>query len=1098
MKSRLKSTVVFISVLFVFLLGAIVASVAVYAVSFHTIRINYVFVDGTPATDAYVATYLSGDPVSLTVTSPNINGYVPVTAPTGGTSAETKTFEIDALNEDVTETVYYVAGLTPYRVIYYKQNIYDDLYTRDNTVAPEYTDRYGYTGSNPSDLEDEQMFPGFTNLFHEPDAIAADGSTVFRVYYDRNYYVINFDLGSGGYGVEPVYAKYESVYHIGEPKRMGYTFMGWLRTDKDSQAHEYAYSDYAIEHQLSEEETWRFLDGNGNELVDGNGDPLFDENGEPIDPDLDVSRYYVNFADGTIPAHDTFYKAMWDPGTTSYSIVYWIQNPTGKNLTTTELNALGSVERARAMIAENYSVVAEKDVKGVRSGDKINLDTVIKNAAGQDTKIKCLFPDPSENSAGFDLSPQGLTTDADGNVTPMVDADGNPLDKNGNRIDFAAISEATSAELVGKEKYYYFEEDEDEQHNISSLQFSGAFEDDPSKQYLEVKGDGTTRINVYYNRQEFTLKFFYARQNYNNGQLTDTYTLTNSTKNFSGKNYGNNENYMEALAAGSWQSGIAQTLPHVKDEYLKENGGILEEKYIDYTDTGYSNKKYRYYYYEVKAKYNEPLRGKWLIDAITIVPKKGYPGQNCEPGSWAVEYFTNYYSSHISVNNFTIKGIYEKLGDELMFKTKENTLNELHYLLSWTNTSKNNDWNYGNDRILHFTYENYVELLPREISMMEDDNNNDGSPDGPQALADAGLYENVFVRTTGTSFEAVDPSVPFTYDSSKRYYGIKTENRIETTDSGAQYPINDLTAKTKAARSDQVPTDLTGFVIENKRLNGKDQIILDNTNTIVDWSDDTNTYRHATIKFFYHRLSYTLKWYNGNRLENDRTRDVMYGAPLNSVYTQDDGEHLAGEYRYWYNGEPLYFNEDLRDYYKFDGWYYTPYYYRLVDKDTATMPAEDKTLYAKWEPKKINVSFYPTYNDYYEHINRIACVPNPDYDADDPGSTPKWIDGDIVVDYGSYVPNQQVPVNSDDPHDMRPELVPPAADAMFAGWYYLRDNVPVRFEPENVPVTALNKEASENNGKLELFAEWVTKDVAKFKVTYVEAGTDTEVAELTT
>ncbi|MBK6088496.1 InlB B-repeat-containing protein [Ruminococcus difficilis] len=1045
-----------------------VAVISVLADTYYNVRINYYFADGTPARDAYVATYPAGADVNLTVTNPTIDGFVPMTAQEGGDSALTTTFNITSISASETADVYYIAGLTHYRALYYKQNLYDDLYTRDNTLPSTLTDRYGLTGSNPTDLEDIQ-FEGFTNLFHEPDAIAADGSTVFRVYYDRNYYTVNFDLGEHGYGLDPVYAKYQSSYHITEPKRLGYTFMGWLRTDKDSKEFEYAYTDYAIEHHLSDDETWTFIDEDGNELLDGNGEPLFDEHGEPIDPDLDVSQYYLNFTDGTIPAHDTHYKAMWDSGTTSYSVVYWIENPDGHDITADDIQDpehIHNVDEARALIAQNYTVVAAKDIHNVPSGSLVNLDTEIQNAAGQTMKIKEFFK--------YNLSPQAVD-EVDGQIVPRTDSQGRPLNKQNQVIDFPAISEAKSEELLGKEKYYDFNED------VSQLQFSGIFETDKQKTHIEVLGDGTTRLNVYYNRKDFTLKFFYARQNFENGQLTNTYSLTNGTKKFSNKDYGNNENYMEALAAGSWQSGITESLPHVKEEYLKENGGNLEEKYIDYTDTGYSKKKYRYYYYEVEARYDAPLKGKWLIDAITIVPKKGYAGQNCEPGSWAVEYYTNYYASHTSVNNFTVKGVYEKLGDELMFKTKENTLHELHYLLSWTNTSKSNDWNYGNDRILHFTYENYIELLPREINLMEDDNNNDGSPDGPQALIDAGLYENVYVRQTNTSYEEVDPSVPFVYDSSKRYYGIKTENRIETTDSGSQYPINNLTDKTNAARSDQVPTDLAGFSIENKRTNSKGQIILDNTNTIVDWSDDTNTYRHATIKFFYHRLSYVLKWRNGNRLEEDKTREVMYGAPLNSEYTHEDGEHLAGEYRYWYNGDSVYFNEDLRDYYNFMGWYYTPYYYRMVDKDTATMPAEDVTLYARWDPKIINVSFYPTYNDYYVDANKI--------------------NGEVPVHYGDYMEMKDIPANvEEDPNNLRPDLIPPTTGAMFAGWYYLRDNIPVRFDPENVPITALNHEASLSEGaRLKLYAEWATKEAAKYKVTYVEQDhPENEVADPTT
>ena len=59
------------------------------AVSYYTIRINYVFKDGTPAHDPYVATYPEGASIDLTVTNPAIDGFVPMTSDEGGVSAAT-------------------------------------------------------------------------------------------------------------------------------------------------------------------------------------------------------------------------------------------------------------------------------------------------------------------------------------------------------------------------------------------------------------------------------------------------------------------------------------------------------------------------------------------------------------------------------------------------------------------------------------------------------------------------------------------------------------------------------------------------------------------------------------------------------------------------------------------------------------------------------------------------------------------------------------------------------------------------------------------------------------------------------------------------
>lgn len=1048
----------------------------VYADSYCNIRINYVYKDGTPARDAYVATYRKGDPVKLTVTNPNIDGFVPMTAAEGGVSAATTEFDIASLNDNRTETVYYIAGLTHYRALYYKQNLYDDLYTRDNTLPASLTDRYGETGSNPTDLEDVQ-FEGFTNLFHEPDAIAADGSTVFRVYYDRNYYSVKFDLGAHGYGLDPVYAKYQSVYHISDPKRMGYTFAGWLRTDKDSSKGEYIHS--SAKHQKSNrsgDTRWKFIDENGDELLDSKGNPIFDEHGNPTagHEDIDLDDYYFKFNEDTIPAHDTYYKAMWKRGNTSYSVVYWVQNPDGQDLTEEQLRACADISEARTLISSNYSVVAAKDVTDVPSGTEINLDTVIKNADNEDVQIKNFF--------GFDLRPQAVD-EVDGQMVPRVDSSGYPLSDTNERIDFPAISEAKSAELVGKSKYYNYNA------AISALQFSD-FSGEETNEYIKVMGDGTTRINVYYDRKDFTMKFYYARQQLdsNNKPINGKYQLTSGSKKFSAYDYAtDNKTHLEALTmthgtlTGAWRS--SSNLPHIKDIYKNKTqnpaGLELEEKYDNYTDG------YRYYYYEITAKYDSFLTGKWLLDPFNEV--KQTSTKTVYPGSWAVEYGTNYYYSHTNINNFTIKGVYEKLSDELMFRDDCDNYLELHYLLSWTYTDTSG-WNGSLDALMHFTYQNYVEMLPNEIDLMTHDADGSGSVDGPQAVIDAGIYEDVYVRQNGT-YARVNPDEPFVYNASAKYYGLTSYNNIETIDSGSQY----ARSKTESARNievrvNQTSSDLTGFKLENyRKFTGnetdldtvlksrlkKGQIILDDSNTRIDWSDDSNSYRHATIRFFYCRLSYVLKWRNGNRLEEEKTRDVMYGAPLNSKTNEN-------EYRYWFES-PQYFNEDLKDYYNFIGWYYTPYYYRQVDKNTAKMPANDVTLYARWDPKIINVSFYPTYNDYYSGTNKI--------------------NGEIPVHYGDYMETHDIPADvTEDPEELRPDLIPPTKDAMFAGWYYLRDNVPVRFDPENVPVTALNNEASLSTGaRLRLYAEWTTKDAAKYKVTYVEKDNpDVEVASPTT
>lgn len=284
----------------------------VSAVSYYTVRINYYFTDGRHAHDPYIATYTVNETKDYEVTNPNVNGFTPYALndagndpeqlPTGGTEEKKTHISFENLNEDLTYNIYYVAGDTHYAARYYLQNVYDDLYTLDRERTDANQNRLGKTGTAPEDLEAEEI-PGFTSLFHEPDAIAADGSTVFRVYFDRNYYSVNFDLGEGGYGVEPIYAKFESVYRIETPTRMGYTFLGWARTDKDSSINTYDATG-------EDEDGWHYIDDSGNIITEAQA------NASPVSL----------AGDQTVPCENTYYKAIWTPGTTHFTVMYWLES----------------------------------------------------------------------------------------------------------------------------------------------------------------------------------------------------------------------------------------------------------------------------------------------------------------------------------------------------------------------------------------------------------------------------------------------------------------------------------------------------------------------------------------------------------------------------------------------------------------------------------------------------------------------------------------------------------------------------------------------------------------------------------------------------
>lgn len=229
------------------------------------VTIEYVFENGETAAAPWTASLAQGSDYTNTVDHPTVQGYAvdvnksTVNPETTGVeiSADGTAIDLTNIQGDITITVTYVPALVDYTVNHYWQNAEDDQYTLHESDTLQ-----GLTGS-PVGGGLENAYPGFYALLYDEEvAIAADGSTVVEIYYDRNYYLMTFNLG-GGYGVEPVYARYgAAIGEIGTPTRPGYTFIGW-------------------------------------------------------DPE-EIPK--------TMPADNTTYTAQWTPEQTNYTVVFWYEN----------------------------------------------------------------------------------------------------------------------------------------------------------------------------------------------------------------------------------------------------------------------------------------------------------------------------------------------------------------------------------------------------------------------------------------------------------------------------------------------------------------------------------------------------------------------------------------------------------------------------------------------------------------------------------------------------------------------------------------------------------------------------------------------------
>ena len=184
------------------------------------IVINYVFKNGEVAAQPYTATVAKGSDFSAVVNNPDVIGYLPHEGE-NAESTSSVTLNYTDIQGDQTITVTYKPTKVNYKIVYKLQNIDGNGYTEDTNSGEI---KQGLTDSIVPAVD--KNFEGFSMLWYDTPAIAADGSTVVEVYYDRNFYLMLFEL-DGGYGVEPIYARYGSAVSINNPTKAGYKFSHW-------------------------------------------------------------------------------------------------------------------------------------------------------------------------------------------------------------------------------------------------------------------------------------------------------------------------------------------------------------------------------------------------------------------------------------------------------------------------------------------------------------------------------------------------------------------------------------------------------------------------------------------------------------------------------------------------------------------------------------------------------------------------------------------------------------------------------------------------------------------------------------------------------
>ncbi len=948
----------------------------------------------------YVATIEKGSDFTQTVVSPTFLGFAPFYDPTG-------TDAVDAITTDATQVslnyqdletsveirVFYKPIEVNFAIRYFFQNVGDDLYTEN--VALYHTGK-AETGTIISDeylLEKAGSIEGFSMMYHIPESVAADGSTVFECYFDRHYYLLRFDM-DGGYGVEPIYARYGTTFIVNDPVKHGYVFQGWDLFTADTDA-----------------------DG-----VLDKGDEVADE------------------VPNTIPNGHQHYKALWQTVNTTYTVAYWATNsegdyeylgsklisaqsgsyatPVGDLKTSPVCGEVQHTHNAGCCSIEphvhsnecctveyDYGCTKEEHTHTTECYGDCNGCT----GADHDHVLSCFTTQTPPNPTGTALSYANSIDDPqngyvyryrEGNktyytffrcggqwylldsfsdnqkhtsygVTYQVNAKPDKDDYSCSNDIATLLSHTHTSECLSCEKPSHTHGDGNcvwgevphvhgtvlcscakvEHDHTSGCDYSSCtigsahthsaacYNTDP---YLEfdaektgttpvlVEGDGSTVVNVYYKHKTYTLRFYYARST---GSGTDTvYQVVGGTTYPFGYYKENNTKTTtveEALAKVTEWGAVAE-MPEISDAAISRyTTGTLE-----------AANGYTYYYLQFTAQFGANLSQLWPVDIFEPVPIVGTHSQTSLKyayfSAWNGEYKVKY-TQDMHGSNQTIKGMHLYLDEDVIYSPV--------------------------DRIAG------------------------GAIEDGDLISFLGFWEN------GAD---ISWSIPKKYT-----YRLVCDDQTPGVFDTSIYP--EFVVYDDSEYDGQTQIEIPGYTFV-ARVGTKDA------------TNGPEGMEAHTIVFQYTRqkdIGLTYYNYGGVKLADVH---ATFGDVLSDYYT----EYAAPPY-------PGVLEQNA---YLFEGWYTTPECLPVsrVDVTRETVPHYDVALYANWVPTTHKVNFFTTLDEMNAY-------------EDDPTSVEPYQTFDDVV-HGNIVGSVENPVRDGDG----------GLGLTFGGWFYIDAGQKRAFEPLAIPI----------------------------------------------
>ncbi len=916
-----------------------------------TVTVNYLdAVSSLPIYTGFTARIDRGNEYKSTVVSPTYLGYKPWYNPDNLAETDPSECKVHATSVYVdvpadyagsayTVNVYYKADTVPYAVKYFFQNINDDFYSENSALYRRGTAETGTIIEDKDiDLGEDEAY-GFTKLYHYPQAVAADGSTVFECYYDRNYSMLKFDT-AGGYGTDPVYARYGTPFLVNTPTRHGYVFDGWA---------------------------------------------LLGDNGEIVQEHVTLPS--------TVPAESRNYRALWKTVNTQYTVAYWLQNADDD-----DYSYIGSVKKYE----NSGETVYPKD-------SLLTATTAIcenEDHNDSDDHTEDCFPESFE--------------------------------------------------------HYVYDSDKTDEVNRE----------------LVIKGDGSSVLNIYYTRKYYTLRFIYAKefnskyeQNHNAAwdfsgisidiiggstygfgnpkkTMPSSYDIYSLLKNINAVNGNRNQ----------WNSLYTTKSEELTEEERKEWEPQLSADYAKYYTTGaipsedsYNSDGDRYYYFDLTARYGADITDSWPLNPFGKVkiqnPYASNKGdQNADGEKWGNYAYIAGWNGEFKVKysidntNSTIKGLYQKLDDNLIFgsdyeygddrKIKAKNQNgetvdsNLNYYVAFFNNG-DQSWNVP----CKWVYEYYVPVFENELSESE----------------------KAAITAVGTPTE-LNGKTYYYYDVNNVIYRLY--NKCDTSDDGKFVA---RTSQSEGYHIQQTQTELTGFKI----VDGIPAYVVDTSKPATDSNGVTRgqrsefvnngtetadgSYRESfTARFFYTRDTFSLEMHSHGETYFAKS-GVEFDSALDGYVYNSDGTVKEPEY-------PATLEKGA---YIFAGWYTSP---ECLDGTEyvkgAKMPASNLALYAKWAPRTYTVNFFRNYDDMLK------------YESGDTSVKPLE---SRIVEHGTVAGGINNPTDDFSGHNYT-----------FGGWFYMSLGEKTAYTPLDIPVTR----------NLNVFADWGSLSAQPYRIHYALLETE--------